>query len=156
MVDNNYNKLKIFYGIGYGRYVPGFFNDIPKDIHVAEIVHNYSTVNKDGNIINNEESYKMFIGDVYDVDELLKRKNDYETESVLLQYKEEGYKLLVTPKNKKISDRYFYSFNEKNDRVFDNYEDFKNAIIYFSKNFKSIDYNVNNNTKKKILTLHNN
>ena len=156
MVDNSYNKLRIFYGTGYGRYIPGYFNNIPKDIHVAEIVHDFSTLDKDGNVISNEESYKMFIGDIYNVDDLLKGDNDYETESILLQYKKEGYKLLVTPKNKKISDRYFYSFNEKNDRVFDNYEDFKNAIIYFRKNFKSINNNLNDNTKKKVLTLHNN
>lgn len=154
MMENNDERLKFYYVTEYGRYVQGYFNQIPKDIFVAEIVHSFSTKNKKGNIINIENSYKMFIGKVYSIKDLLKSDIDFSTESLLTEYVKEGHEYVVVPKGTNIGDRRFYSFNKKNDKVFDNYEDFKSSIQYLCENFESYnsDYKRKNKNKRLLLS----
>ena len=158
MVEIDNKVLRVYYGVGYGRYKIGNINNIPKDAFVAEIVHNYITNDLNMNNVQSEKVYKFFVGKVYKTTDLLKQIDDYNIDSRLEQFISEGYDYTFIPKGKDISDGWFYSFDRATDKLFDNYEDFKNSIEYtytILSNYNSNKPVNNNKLLHKIRSINN-
>ena len=148
-------KMSIEYRIEKGFLTGGTFDNIPENACGAHIVSTFPVVGADGEFRFCQNSYDLFVGEVFEIAGLLEKINklDEASETVVVaselskekikEYSEQGIKKIVSTKFGVMPLNY-------GDAAFSTQEEMAAAINKINQAFGSVDFSVQNSETARI------